>query len=358
MRFPLAAILPLVTTLSVAWAEETSNTNPLGIRAGNKPDVVIDLTAEFNTPFVISQIDSQLDTLPGSHKVSRTGAVQLYSQKYSSVPGPVKRRTSKPHKDDAPVIRVRLPIAVDACNTVHGHIVYYIFPDNSEFNFKATVDSWDTLTANDQLCQDEVNHKLQDQVPSTISFVQALIDHRLSPTGNSDQLPNEHFPSYRLLPAGGGGTAATHVYLILERSTIVSRWSDLCMDVVNNDNSQGAKIQQWPCYDTSNQRWDTVPTVGGYFAIRNRHSGRYLAIEQSSSANGAKLGQWDWNRADPTFEWQAVDPPPSWNPVGAKWLINKRSGKCIETPNWSTAQGTVLAQQDCVGGWKHYWYGL
>jgi hypothetical protein len=342
----LAGVVPMVTALVMGRSSEVADVHERtqSIEARDTANVIIDLSSDFNNARVLSLIDQNLPD--GSR---RTSGIQLAWMPWAKVPGPVKPRATKKHKDTDPVIRITMAIHVNTpagCSAVNGHIIYYLFPDNSEFNFKGLIDSWDTLTDNWSICQGAVNDKLRQVVPTKIPLIQSLVDYRLA------QLPNEHFPSFRLLPANGNG----NTQLILERSTIVSRWSDLCMDVKGASTANGALIQQWGCYDTNNQRWDKVPTTDDYFLIRNRNSGKYLAVVGSSSANGAQIGQWDYNPADPTFEWRSVNPGA--NSVGAKWLINRRSGKCVETPNWSTAAGTVLSQLDCVGGWKHFWYGL
>jgi hypothetical protein len=303
-------------------------------------NVVVDLNADFNRPEVLSLIDSNLPS-----GTSRTSGVQLSWMPWGKVPGPVKPRATKTHRDTDPVIQVSVRVHVNTpswCLAVDGGIVYYVFPDNSEFLIKGVVDSWDTMTDNISACSGGVNDQLRKLVPTKISLIQGLVDFRLS------QLPNQHFGSYFLLN--------NPVRLVLDQDTIVSRWSDLCMDVKGASTANGALIQQWDCNESNTQKYDKIPVVDGYFMIRNRNSGKCIAISGGGTENGALIAQYDCNTADLNHHWRSTDP--GGNSVGAKWLINRRSGKCLEVPAWSTTPGTLLGQLDCVGGWKHNWYNV
>ena len=45
----------------------------------------------------------------------------------------------------------------------------------------------------------------------------------------------------------------------------------------------------------ANQQWRPVALGNGYFRFVARHSGRCLDVPGSSTANGARLQQWDCN---------------------------------------------------------------
>lgn len=170
--------------------------------------VVDDLTADFNNPLVLSLIDQKLPS-----GVSRTSGIQLAWMPWGQVPGPVKPRATKPHGANDPVIRISMRVHVNTpwwCLAVDGSIIYYLFPDNTGFQFKGLVDSWDTLTDLISACSSGVNDQLRKAVPTKIPLIQSLVDFRLS------QLPNQHFSSFQLLPPWTGSVNdKDHVMLVL-----------------------------------------------------------------------------------------------------------------------------------------------
>ncbi|WP_406011133.1 RICIN domain-containing protein [Streptomyces sp. NBC_00637] len=68
----------------------------------------------------------------------------------------------------------------------------------------------------------------------------------------------------------------------------------------------------------------------GFFKVFNVARGKVLGVENQSTADGAKILQWDDNGAL-DHEW-AVAP----NPVGGYTLTNRVTGRILEIPNAST----------------------
>jgi hypothetical protein len=62
---------------------------------------------------------------------------------------------------------------------------------------------------------------------------------------------------------------------------------------INND----VVIQQYTCSNQNNQIWVLVP-ANGYYQIKNVASGKCLALQNSSSANGALVVQSDCSITD------------------------------------------------------------
>jgi hypothetical protein len=132
--------------------------------------------------------------------------------------------------------------------------------------------------------------------------------------------------------------------------TIVSRWSSKCMDMwgVNS------LAQQWDCNGSPAQLFAKLYVSGNDdFLLQNQGNGDCLLV---GPENGALIDHAACNYGDVRQHWKAVDPGA--NSTGAKWLINLNSNKCVEVPGWSTQKGVLLAQSDCVLGWKQYWFGL
>ena len=348
----LIALIPFTSKLvSAAALPNSDGVTSQAIERRDNTNVFIDISAPFNRNDVLASIDGFLKGTPAS----RRGGVQVAWMPWGKVPAPVKPRATKPHKDTDPVIRVSLKVHVNTpswCLAVDGSIIYYIFLDNSEFRMKGVVDSWDTLTDLVSACSSSVNDQLRKMVPTKYDDVKNIVNEGLTLL-----TPNEHFGTYSFLPAWTGSVNDKGpVKLVLERDTIVSRWSDLCMDVQGGSTANGALIQQWECNETNAQKFDKTPVADGYFLIRNRGSGRCLAVSDAGTQNGALIGQYDCDSSNQNQHWRSTDP--GGNSVGAKWLINRHSGKCVEVPGWATTKGTLLAQLDCVSGWKHFWYNV
>lgn len=140
--------------------------------------------------------------------------------------------------------------------------------------------------------------------------------------------------------------------------TITSRWSGRCIDMRAQDGTgNGVLAQQWDCTGHAEQQFTKLRLNGDDdFLLQNQRSGRCLRASGGATYSGALIEQWDCNIGDPSQHWQAFDP--GGNSTGAKWLINRNSGKCVEDSAWDTRNGILLTQNDCVMGWKQYWFGL
>ena len=130
--------------------------------------------------------------------------------------------------------------------------------------------------------------------------------------------------------------------------------SDKCLDVTGRSTANGARIQQWDC-DVSgngsgaNQGWGFVPAAtSGYYTAVNLNSGKCLDVTGRSTANGAVLQQWTCNGGT-NQEWfpRVVQN----NPAATIYnLVNLNSGKCLDVTGRSTANGAVVQQWTCNGG--------
>jgi pectate lyase len=84
-----------------------------------------------------------------------------------------------------------------------------------------------------------------------------------------------------------------------------------------------------------------IPAAGTY-QLAVTKSGKCIDVPAASTANGALLQQWGCTA---NSAWQQF----RLTPVGTDYqLINVNSGKCIDVPDWSTASGTQLQQYGCV----------
>ncbi|WP_254360472.1 RICIN domain-containing protein, partial [Corallococcus exiguus] len=67
-----------------------------------------------------------------------------------------------------------------------------------------------------------------------------------------------------------------------------------CIDVASSSTADGAKVQQWDCNGTNAQKFHISPTSGGFWKIINVNSGKALDIVGVSTAENAVLHQWTY----------------------------------------------------------------
>jgi ricin-type beta-trefoil lectin protein len=91
-----------------------------------------------------------------------------------------------------------------------------------------------------------------------------------------------------VVPAGSA-SASDPGFLIRARN------SNKCLDVVGGATYNGARIQQWDCNGSPQQRWFMHMDSKGDYLIVNVNSGKCLDVQAASKSNGAPLQQWDCN---------------------------------------------------------------
>jgi len=75
---------------------------------------------------------------------------------------------------------------------------------------------------------------------------------------------------------------------------IRSVMTNKCMDVASGSTADGAKVQQWDCNGTNAQKFHISPTSDGYWKIINVNSNKSLDIDGISTAQNAKVLQWSY----------------------------------------------------------------
>lgn len=130
---------------------------------------------------------------------------------------------------------------------------------------------------------------------------------------------------------------------------IVNRLSGKALDVKDNSTANGARIQQWDYSGGLNQQWSRVDVGSGYFKVLARSTGKALDVVDNSTANGAQIQQWDYS-GGLNQQWQFVD-------LGTGYfkIIVRSTGKALDDTNNSTANGTIMQQWDYVGGTNQQW---
>lgn len=151
-----------------------------------------------------------------------------------------------------------------------------------------------------------------------------------------------------------------HEFQIKRGYRLVSRNSNKCLSLSANNGTNGTPIIQWDCSPAPSPGDGQVITLvpmdeaGQYFEIKINSSGKCVDVTGVSYENGARLQEWDCLGAGQAN--QLWDPTPISGQLPYEAFIAKHSGKCMDVPGLSTANGTQLQQWDCWWGGNQQWY--
>jgi hypothetical protein len=129
---------------------------------------------------------------------------------------------------------------------------------------------------------------------------------------------------------------------------IINKATGKAIDVFNYTSGNNASVAQWSFHGGTNQQWQIKPsTVAGWIEFKVRHSGDILAN------HNAAIGS-------PTYMWTDIDDiAKRWkiecNPNGSYKIINQYSNKIIEVENSSTADGAKIVIGDYTGAANEQW---
>jgi beta-glucanase (GH16 family) len=130
---------------------------------------------------------------------------------------------------------------------------------------------------------------------------------------------------------------------------VVNQRSGLCVDDAGWNTENGAAVIQWTCgVGQDNQEWQLRPTDGGYYDVLVRQA-TYLGWDVTGGAgatgNSVKVQLWAVGGSGGTNQqWKPV-------PLGDNYFkfVARHSGRCLDVPGSSTANGVQLQQWDCNG---------
>ncbi len=130
---------------------------------------------------------------------------------------------------------------------------------------------------------------------------------------------------------------------------IQARHSGKVLDVQNSGTADGTPVQQWDWRNNAWQKWTFLATADGYFKIRGQNSGKLLEVGGLSRNNGGTMNI--WGDANVHQQHWAV------TPVGGGHFIltNRLSQRVLNVPDASTANGTVVDQQDYHSAHHEQW---
>src|SRR3954470_19053385 len=146
----------------------------------------------------------------------------------------------------------------------------------------------------------------------------------------------------------GGGDAGGGVDLSDSWYALVNRATGKCVDARDWGSWNGAAVQLWACGGGQhNQQWRFVPTDGGNYRVISRNAeSMVLDVTGGPGANGDRVPIQLWSWAGGSNQ--------QWRPValadGVYELVARHSGKCLDLPGASAADGVQLEQLGCNGG--------
>ncbi|MDG4828223.1 glycoside hydrolase N-terminal domain-containing protein [Solwaraspora sp. WMMD1047] len=122
---------------------------------------------------------------------------------------------------------------------------------------------------------------------------------------------------------------------------LVAQHSGKAADINGASTAAGAALIQWPAGSGANQQFDFVPTDGGHYRIRARHSG--LVLQVAGNSTGADITQQPASTAT-SQQWRVVD-----QGGGVVSLVNRQSGLAMDVWQASTADGARISQWTVTG---------
>ncbi|MEU8244139.1 family 43 glycosylhydrolase [Actinoplanes missouriensis] len=128
---------------------------------------------------------------------------------------------------------------------------------------------------------------------------------------------------------------------------LVNRNSGKALDVYNLATADGAPINQYTRNDGAWQQWTFLDSGSGWYRLRSAHSGKVLDLP--SSTDGVQLVQ-NADRNDARQQFRLAD-----SAGGQVRLINRASGKALEVWEWSTADGAKVSQYQDLDGANQQW---
>ncbi len=126
--------------------------------------------------------------------------------------------------------------------------------------------------------------------------------------------------------------------------TVANKNSGKCVDARAAGTANGTAVQQTACNSTNAQQWQVQPTSDGHVRVNNRgNAAQVWDVAEVSSVDGGVIHLWTYGGGN-NQQWQPVE-----EADGAYHFVSRHSGKCLDVPAASTADGVQLQQYTCNG---------
>ncbi|MER5946430.1 RICIN domain-containing protein [Streptomyces sp. NPDC001904] len=132
---------------------------------------------------------------------------------------------------------------------------------------------------------------------------------------------------------------------------IQNKHSGKVLAVDSMSTADGARVVQFDNSGTGDHAWQLLDAGNGRLRIRNGQSGKYLAVEGSSTADSARVVQFeDSGNGRPDLLWTRVEKGDGWF-----LLRNEHSGKVLGVDGMSTNNSAQVVQFADNGTEDHLW---
>ncbi|MFF5638782.1 RICIN domain-containing protein [Streptomyces sp. NPDC012825] len=127
---------------------------------------------------------------------------------------------------------------------------------------------------------------------------------------------------------------------------VANAGSGACLDAADWGTADGTALQQWGCTTGTNQKWQFRPTGDGYHQVVNQFNSRVWDVDGGPGATAAGVRVHLWSYVGGTNQqWR----PEAVGTGGRYRFVARHSAKCLAVDNASTAHGARLSQQPCDG---------
>lgn len=139
---------------------------------------------------------------------------------------------------------------------------------------------------------------------------------------------------------GGSTTISTTAWY-----NVVNTNSGSCLDAADRATANGTAVQQWTCgAQQINQEWQFQSQGNGVYSITLRaQPGQTLDVVDRGTANNSLIQLWSYGGGT-NQQWMPVSVG-----SGLYKLVNVASGRCLDVPSASAANGVRLQIYDCNG---------
>ncbi|GAA0585388.1 RICIN domain-containing protein [Streptomyces crystallinus] len=126
--------------------------------------------------------------------------------------------------------------------------------------------------------------------------------------------------------------------------TVSAQHSAKCVDAAAAGTADGTAVQQYACNATAAQQWRFQATGDGYVRVDNRNDAtKSWDVTDVSTADAAPIQLWTYG-GGANQQWKPVE-----EAAGTYHFVNRNSGKCLDVPGASTADGARMQQYACNG---------
>ena len=132
---------------------------------------------------------------------------------------------------------------------------------------------------------------------------------------------------------------------------VVNQNSSACVDATGFGTTNGTPVQQWACGNQqSNQEWQFQPTDSGFYKVVSRGApAEAWDATNFGTGNGTPIQIWQFGGGT-NQQWQPVSLG-----NGNFKFVGRASGRCLDVPGASTANGIRLQLYDCNGTGAQSW---